>query len=453
MSMDTQENKSHELGSKEQVKALEGEIKGAFKEGNYERVKALADTISGLNPENRLAAKLMAKVEEAKMKQEKKHKAEKAKEYESMLKRLKKSQEVDKMTALAAEYMTFDPENRSAKKWALKAEKLKEKMNGDKTEVKKPGFLAGIFKKTPKTDEVESKPEGMAVTRMTPVPVPAPELKVEARHESKPEKPKGNLFTKVFEKPSEELSKKSIIDTIVAKSDKKEKKEEGAAAEKSSEEGKATEKKDSAKLLSFSIIFMNFAIIFMALSAAFLYVEWIDKDNAILGLVGIQQNTGSKLRLAAEEVDSLKKEEAALNKDIDFYKGGYDDQALKAVEKIIDERINWPEIFKKISEVTNSVYELNDFFKYVEYNNYSFDAEGGNIRVTGTLSDPLGRNLTKLVELEEAFKYYPKDKNDPDDTTKPYFTGFREFTSFSKSLDQNTGRYTSTFQLSFALNE
>jgi nitrogen regulatory protein P-II 2 len=130
-----------------------------------------------------------------------------------------------------------------------------------------------------------------------------------------------------------------------------------------------------------------------------------------------------------------------------------DDLVERTVETIIDERINWPDIFAKINEVTNSVYELNDFFKYVEYNNYSFDAEQGSIRVTGTLSDPLGRNLTKLVELEEAFKFYPKDKNNPEDTTQPYFTEFREFTSFSKSLDPRTGRFTSNFQMSFSLNE
>lgn len=427
--MDTQENKNAEVETKEQLKAFEGEIKTAFKEGNFGDVKMLAEKIRGLEPESRLATKMLAKVEKIKAKEAEKQLAEKEKEYETMLKQLFKESDAEKLQALATEYMAFAPDSRSAKKWISKAEKLKAKPE------EKPGLFAKLFKKTSQNDAAETS--SVAVVQILP---PAP----------KSEEPKGNLFTKVFNKSSDGLSKKSIIDTIVAKTDQK---EEVTAEQKTKDEINPAEKQDSLKLLSFSKIFMNFAIIFIALSAAFLYVEWIDKSSTILSVVGVQQNTGSRLRAAAEELENLKKEESVMNKDIELYKGGYDDQALKSVDSIIAQRINWPQIFAKINEVTNSVYELNDFFKYVEYNNYSFDAENGSIRVSGTLSDPLGRNLTKLVELEEAFKYYPKDKNDPEDTTKPYFTGFREFTAFSKTLDQATGRYTSSFQLSFSLNE
>lgn len=210
---------------------------------------------------------------------------------------------------------------------------------------------------------------------------------------------------------------------------------------------------DGAKLLTFSKMFLNFTAIFILLSATFLYVEWMDKQNAVLGLVGIQENTGGKLYQAAAEMDVLKKQEDSLNKDIELYKGGYSDKDFATVQKIIDNRINWPDIFSKITEVTNSVYELNDFFKYIEYNNYAFDDTTNSIRVTGTLSDPLGRNLTKLVELEQAFQNYPRDKNNPDDKTKPYFKGFLEMNSFSKKLDTTTNRFTSSFQLSFQLNK
>ena len=248
----------------------------------------------------------------------------------------------------------------------------------------------------------------------------------------------------------EKQTQKSIIDTIVAKTD--EKKVEKAPKKKAIKLKKAKDE-DATAILTFAKVFMNFTAIFIIFSAAFLYVEFIDEQNTMLSLIGVEENTGSRLHTAAEDNIKNKRQEGVLSKDIELFKGGYQDSALGAVDQIIDSRINWPDIFNKIDDVTDSIYDHNKFFKYIEYNNYSFDAEKGTIRVTGTLTDPVGRNLTRLVELEEAFIYFPTDKNNPDDPGKPFFSGFREFTSFSKTLDQTTGRYTSNFQLSFELNE
>lgn len=528
--MEAQEDKNKQKDPKEQIRALEKEMKTAFREGNYKAVKTVSDKIKALDPENHLAEKMIEKAEAAKNKEEGKAKKEKIREYRVMLKRLYKDRDLEKLMALAKEFKDFDPESKHADKWLLRAEKLEEKLGGKKVEkkekeeakplkIEKQGFFAKLFKKSEKPAEtekkegimglmakeekkepakievreekeeektmeikeepvkIEAKPEPLKpveeakpaepkpvkpafsipvkppVAKPTPAPqaaaptAPVATAAAPLKKEVTPKEAKGNIFTKMFGKKEEETQKKSIIDTIVAKTDKKEEKEAAGKEAK-----KPTEKKEAEGLLTFSKVFMNFAIIFIVFSAAFLYVEWVDKENTMLSLAGISENTGGRLHSASEELSSLKGKEATLSKDIELYKGGYDDKALNIVESIIDERINWPDIFAKINEVTNSVYELNDFFKYIEYNNYSFDAENGTIRVTGTLSDPLGRNLTKLVELEEAFMYYPKDKNDPEDTTEPYFTGFKEFTSFSKTLDKATGRYTSSFQLSFALN-
>lgn len=293
----------------------------------------------------------------------------------------------------------------------------------------------------------------LAAKPLTPAATaPAPKPAVPAAF-AKPKEKKGNLFTRMFGGKEEAKDKKSIIDTIVAKTGEAKKVEKKEAKKEVKKIKGVKKEEDAGAFLTFARVFMNFAAVFIVFSAGFLYVDFIDKENTFLSLVGIQENTGSRLHKASEETRELSREEAILNQNIELYKGGYQDNSLDIVANIIDERINWPDIFAKINEVTNSVYELNDFFKYVEYNNYSFDAEKGAIRVSGTLSDPLGRNLTKLVELEEAFKYYPKDKNNPDDPTKSYFHAFREFTSFSKTLDQKTGRYTSNFQLSFALSE
>ena len=123
------------------------------------------------------------------------------------------------------------------------------------------------------------------------------------------------------------------------------------------------------------------------------------------------------------------------------------------MEALIESRINWPDLLKKINEVANSVYELNDFFNYIEYSNYSVDFKTGAIQVSGTLSDPEGNNLAQLVVLEEAFKNYPRDPSNPDDTTIPYFENFAEFNSLSKTFDDEMGRYTSGFQLAFSIKD
>lgn len=480
MSMEIKPDKNKKNEANEQLIALEKEVKMAFKSGQFESVVAGVKSIRTLDPGNRFADSLARKVEVLKKKEEEKAKAKKVRDYKIVLKKLFKDRDLAKLKELAAEFGRFDPENRIARLWIKKAEKLEVKLTSkkevrkEKIEIKKPPLFN-------KPEPVQPKPATLASTLAVKTEAPKPvqtipkeiqkplsvgPVNTEPEKEKKPalfgglvKKPeaeevkpvsKGNIFTKMFGKKEEEPQEKSIIDTIVASEAKREVKE--ASEKKEAEPAGSSKPKDVSGFLTFAKIFMNFTIIFIVLSAGFLYVEWVDKNNSELGLIGVKENTGGKLYHAAEEVKTLKQKEEDLDKEIELYKGGYDDKVFKTVQDIIGQRINWPDIFAKISEVTNSVYELNDFFKYIEYNNYSFDALTRTIRVTGTLSDPLGRNLTKLVELEEAFMYYPKDKNNPDDPVKPYFTGFKEFTSYSKSLDENTGRYTSSFQLSFALN-
>ena len=464
MANEVDKNKQKE--QKEKVKSLETAMKSAFKEGHFDVLKKTAEELKTLDPENHLAKKLLEKVKREEEEQEMKKKAEKIREYEMMLKKLYKEGEIDKLIALAKELKQFDPKNKASDKWAAKGEKVqlkakaieekKQKKEAAKAESgKKTGSIFEMAIKKDVTEKKEAPVEAPAPSVAAPaasVPAPAPvvpAIKLPQKSEAE-KKPQGNIFTKMFQQGEEKQTEKSIIDTIVAKTD--EKKPEKAPNPKAVKIQKPKEENAMA-LLTFSKVFMNFTAIFIVLSAAFLYVEFLDDNNTMLNLVGIEENTGSRLRAAAEENQADKRKEAILGNDIETYKGGYEDKAINTVKSIISERLNWPDIFAKINEVTTSVYELNDFFKYIEYNNYSFDADNKTVRVSGTLSDPSGRNLTKLVELEEAFKYYPKDKDNPDDPTKPYFSGFREFNSFSKTLDQATGRYVSSFQLSFSLNE
>ncbi len=485
---------------KEQIKALEAKLKTAFKKGNFQMAQEQASQVKALDPENRLAKKLLEKIEKENKKKEAKTKAEKIKEYESMLKKLFKEEKFGQLKDLARELKEFDPENKSGDKWVSKAEKVEAKNAAGPKE----GFFASLFKKKEKAEKEAEKPENVfAETEekdivKTEIPqeekaeeapevmteesapkeeAPTPQVNVFMAEPAAPEAPavpeqqpmeikeeapekkeaeggkaeekKGNIFTRMFKKGEEATTQKSIIDTIVAKTEKKKEIKPVVIKEKKE---KVAGPDDGTRFLKFSKMFLNFALLFIIISAAFLYVEFIDQENTVLGAIGIEDNTGSRLHKANETVKEKEREEAVLKKDIELYKGGYNDKDLNVVNTIIDDRLNWPDILAKIKEVTDSVYELNDFFKYIEYDNYSFDAENETVRVSGTLTDPLGRNLTRLVELEEAFIYYPKDKDNPEDDTKPYFQGFKEFTSFSKTLDPQTGKFTSRFQLSFALN-
>ena len=277
----------------------------------------------------------------------------------------------------------------------------------------------------------------------------APEVTGSISPPLKPKQPdieaqaKGNTFTKMFGHGSGAAKTGSVIDQIVASSEKKKKTPNASLQTKAERQVK--------RLYSFSKIFANFTAIFIVLTAAFLFVE-TDSQNRVLGAVGVDQNTGSKLHASAESLAEKENEVAVLELQINQFSSGYADSSLGTVQTLIEERINWPDIISKINEVTHSVYELNDFFQYIQYDNYSFDAERQTIRITGTLSDPQGRNLTKLVELEEAFMSFPGDLNDPEDTTLPYFQDFKELTSLRKTFDEKTGRYVSDFQLSFVLS-
>ncbi len=493
--MDISEDKNQE-DTKGQIRDLEKKIKISFKEGDFDKLNSTIDRLRVLEPENKLSQKILKKVQSLEEKKKKEEGYKKTKEYKKMLKTLLKEERLDDLEALAKEFQAFSPNNKESDKWLLRVERLKNKLSGSEKSNKeedknKKGcvilkFFKGLKnKKASETDDSIVKQEektnfslNLSVSnedKMSQKTIDSTQNNIEIKKEekknivlesehldskiseqqsiNKTKKEKaGNIFTNIFGK-KEGMTQKSIIDTIVAKTEKskvlKDIKEPHFA--KKLEQKKKTGEK--INLLIFSKIFLNFAAIFIVFTAIFLYVEWVDKENKVLSIIGISENTGAKLYNSAEELEGVKLKEEKLQKDIDLYKGGYDDGALNTVESIIKSRVNWPDVFKKIEEVTESVYELNNFFKYIEYNNYSFDVNNRTIRVSGVLSDPLGRNLTKLVVLEEAFKYYPKDKNDPEDTTKPYFTGFKEFMSFSKKFDEETGRYTSSFQLSFALNQ
>ena len=240
----------------------------------------------------------------------------------------------------------------------------------------------------------------------------------------------------------------SIIDVIV------EKKTEEKNKEKNVGKTKVVEKRQEGFLiLGFSKAFLNFSIIFVIFSATFLYVNIVDKNNVVLKMFNIEENYAQKLHGSAVRIDELKKNKRALSEEIKRYQEGYNNNHEATVKSIIDSRLNWPDVLAKINEVANSIYELNDFFQYIQFNNFSFDTGNRKISLSGSLRDPGKRNLTRMVDLEEAFKYYPGERKLSGETIKPYFLGSNEFTSYSKSFDNNTGDYISRFSLSFKLNK
>lgn len=413
---------------------------------------------------------------------------QKLQEYEKMFKILYKQKDYAKIKSLAAELKELDPTSVSAEKWAQKAEA---KLSGK-------SFLFSLFsrfsrKKMDKMDQAQATPVASAPapiipakaenlekkytgqspevslaaprkpSDLTPTPPKTPLVAVQTpalpSFETKiatpitksvagsrlPAKtPSENLFRRIFRAKLGLSSKKSLVsENAVVKSEEK--------SQTPLTKPLRLEVKQPFDLFKFAKLFMGFTAVFIFVTGTFLYVDFIDKENRFLSLVGVSDNTGSRLHAAAEELEKAKQKVEILKEEADKYQKGYEDPVMARVQEIMDQRIDWTDLFSKIKEITHSVYELNDFFKYVEYDSYAVDAEKKTIQITGRLRDPQGQNLTKLVELEEAFMYYPKDKNNLDDKTKPYFQGFQELTSLSKTLDPETGQYVSTFQLTFSL--
>ncbi len=255
---------------------------------------------------------------------------------------------------------------------------------------------------------------------------------------------KGNIFTKLFNKKVEgEKPTESIIETIVAQTDQ---------TNKVKREVKKKVDDIGERFLKFSNLFLRFSIVFIIISAAFFYIFNVDKENRTLALFG-KENNAYVLKGAAEELDGIKKDEKNITKEIEKYKKGYKNEYKDTIDYIISNRMNWSDLLNKLNEVTESVYAKNALAEYVKYNNYSYDVVNGRLTVSATLSDPMGKNLTKLAELEEAFMYYPQDKDNPNEDVKPYFYNMQGFNSYSKALNQATGRYTSNFSLSLSTKE
>ena len=465
---------------KEKVKALTAEIEVLMKVEKWDEAEVKANELLKVEKDNSFALKALKKVDKTKPKSadnavetrhasSQKPKKEKKPGFFTRLFGKKKAPEKKEpssakpSTAKATEApATEAPEVKSTPMPIAEAPKPV----APKAEPPKPAVKPTAFTPPPKpivsvpvvlkkpaegTEPVEGvepvepiKSAEKAPSAAVPLSVAAkPAVPATPKSAAKTEAGKGNIFTKLFGKneaakgETAEKPSKSIIDTIVAKT----------------EEGKKTEKKEKKEdimgegLLRFATVFLEFSVAFILISVGFFYVQNIDEENRVLSLLGIEENNASQLYSASQELEQKEKEEKGLAKEIKKYKEEQEDENKKTIQEIIDGRLDWPDLIKKLNEVTESIYEKNPLSQYVQYNNYSYDVEQGQLRVNATLSDPLGKNLTKLAEIEEAFRYYPKDKNDPTDEREPYFYGLQDFRSFSKSFDKATGRYKSSFSL------
>lgn len=486
----------------EKIEGFEKTLKKAFDDKRFEDIRQIAAKIQEIDKENNTAKKYVGKIEEAKVEALKKAQEEKLKAEKRALEekvKLERAKNAEKINALqdqvkaafdavrfadlrktAEKLFEIDKENAFAKKYLKKAEIEELKAKGlyvspwgkilswfkrpAKAEVKKEvkPVAAVVATKPPAvmptpavavkpvvampTPAVATKPP--AVITPTPVAKPIEAKKVEARKEVAPAPAtSGNVFTKLFgEKEVKPVEKptKSIIETIVSKTPEK------GAKKIEPPKPKKEEMAPGMGLLKFTKVFAQVAVAFIVVTAAFFYVENIDTNNQILGFFGVSDNSASRLHAAAQTLDEKKTEETNLNKDIKLYKKGYSNQYEQIINSIIQKRVNWPDVLQKINEITDSVNAQNEITQYIKYDSYSFDAENGTVTVSGSLTDPLGKNLTMLVRLEQAFRNYPRDITNPDDKTQPYFYDFKEFKSLSKTLDTQTGKYNSSFQLSFS---
>ncbi len=456
----------------DKIKSVSKGIKGAFKEGNYDQVTSFCAELKELDPGDKNPEKWLKKVEKTKNMELKKANAEKINELEKQIKGTFKEEQYDNAKKSIEELVKVDPESSFADKFMAKIDKIMKKKEEEASVTVAPAVasepIADVKQaelveatvvapaekaetdekkvKTPAiTDPIVATPATIEVTKVETKAIEPTETVAKKDAESSGDK--GNMFTRMFKEKEElESSSKSIIDTIVEKSSDK----EGGKEEKKEEE--KVGKREGIAFLKLSKVLMQFSIAFIVLSAGFFYVQNIDINNTVLGMLNIEENYASRLHSANTMLEAKKSEESELAKESSRYQQGYNNRYEDVIKQIIDNRLNWPDILAKINEVADYIYERNVISQYIKYNSFSFDVEKKLITVSGSLSDPLGKNLTKMAELEEAFRYYPKDRSNPEDTTQPYFSDFKEFKSLSKSYDKKTGKYTSTFQLSFTLN-
>ncbi|MBI5412437.1 hypothetical protein HZA43_04720 [Candidatus Peregrinibacteria bacterium] len=420
---------------KEEIALLEAKLKEAFKEARFDEVRSLSESLKKLDPTNKAAVKWVGKIEaeeaEAK-KAEQKAIALKKKEEEGLVKetakqkeeaekqalKLKEKAEKEKQIAEAKATKEEAKKQAAAQRipWSVRLHKAIESVKGSIQKMK-----AKLV--APKKEETAA---GISVALVAP---------------EQPTAASGNMFTRLFQKKAEEAKEESIIETIVAQADEKK-----VAKQKASEDA-------GFNTLSLAKMTLEFSIVFILLTAGFLYAQVIDESNTVLGLFGVQSNAASQLHGASERLKGVQDNEQAIKKGMEVYQKGYNNKYEKTIQAIVSKRIDWTEIINKIDEIANSVYEHNALSQYIQFSGYSFNGEKKQVTVNGTLSDPLGQNLTKLTELEEAFRYYPKDKDNSDDKTAPYFYGVEGSASVGKTFNQKDNKYVSTFRFTFFLEK
>ncbi len=462
------EAKKLKAENKAKIKTLKKEIKDALKGKQIELAKAKSDELKKLDAKNSLITKVEKVIAKGK----------------DMPKEVKKDQpEMKKPEAKKAEKKPGFFSKLFKKKDAKKAPEAKAEVKPVEAKKAEPVVPAKPVAAAPAMPKAEAKPVEAPKAEAKPVEAPKAEVKPAAPVAAKPampaapEKPvakapaapakpvkkeaaaaTGNVFTKLFkadEKPAEQAKGKpadSIIDTIVAQSATKEEvnKQKAKVAKQEAAKKEAEAPKTGAALLSFSRGFLNFTIAFIVITAGFFWMENIDVNNTVFSYFE-RDNYASRLHSAANEVEQKEEDEFEINREIRRYEKGYNNQFQTVIQGILDKRIDWFDVVSKIDEVTENVYSKNALAQYVVYDSFSLNTETGDIRVSGSLSDPLGKNLVKLLELEESFKNYPRDPNNEDDKTAPYFYDVKEFKSVSKNFDKKTGKFTSNFQLSFSL--
>lgn len=413
----------------EQINTLEKSLKEAFQEGRFDEAKKMAGDLKALDAENHVAERILGKLSEGEVSA-----------LEEKMNDAFKGGNMAEVEATMGQIRVLDPENKKAKK--MEEEMSSAKDAGSKESKEKEGLFSKMFKK--KGEPVGAVPAA-AMHGAAPEKEANTDLKLEANAapaKSSEQAKKGNMFTNLFGKKEDlEKPQDSIIDKIVEEKDKP-KAKPAAKKEEKKEQG------TGEGFRKFGKAFLQFSVVFIAISALFFYADNIDIENRVFSKVGIQENKASRLHAANLELEEKKAEEEALNQEIEFFQGGYQDANLDIVNNIVDNRLSWQVLIDRINEVTETVYETNELSQYVTYESYSYEVDSGKLSLRGALTDPLDKNLTKLAELEEAFRFYPRDPSDPNDETRAYFFGLKDFNTFAKTLDDDTGRFNSNLALS-----
>ncbi len=297
------------------------------------------------------------------------------------------------------------------------------------TSPKKAGMFSKIFAKKSEKSAIEPEQKEQKQEQNKAEPKDETEMVEELS---------GNAFTNMFKKDSPEKNDDfigTIIETAKDEDENKFSEITNQFNEEQDEEEKVEEKeKKEIKLFHVAQFVAMISFLVPVISFSFYWVQ-LGEDNIVANSFNLE-TPGKILKSNQEKIEQEKEEiEIFEEKQKDYEAKKENLTNNKILADIIDKRINWLGVIKKIEDITEQHFQasISDSVIYSAYSGKSSESE---ISIQGEVRDDSGKSMTQLVKLIESLN---KDA---------YFEG-AEVRNFSKREDIEKGTFVTSFNLTF----